>query len=82
LSGRPTWRTVTGGSQTYVAAFQKQFQGTIKVGQSVDAVSAGDTCAYVSVGGQMHSFDKVVIATHADQAWRLLAEQDLLLQCN
>jgi len=74
LSGRPTWRTVTGGSKTYVDAFQKQFQGTIHLGQPVDAVSAGGTCAHVSVGGQVRSFDKVVIATHADQAWRLLSD--------
>lgn len=74
LSGRPTWRTVTGGSKTYIEAFQKQFQGTIKIGQPVDAVSSGHTCEHVSLGGHRLSFDKVVIATHADQAWRLLVD--------
>jgi uncharacterized protein len=72
LSGRPVWRTVVGGSKTYVDAFQTQFKGTIRLGGNVDQVSATETGSVVAVGGREFVFDKVVIATHADQALRLL----------
>jgi predicted NAD/FAD-binding protein len=74
LSGRPVWRTVVGGSKTYVDAFQTQFEGRIRLGSPVDRVSATETGSLVAVGGREWAFDKVVIATHADQALRLLSD--------
>ena len=75
LSNRPIWRTVEGGSRTYVEAMARQFSGRFAIGDPVRSVrrfagGAGITTA----GGVTLSFDHVVIAAHADQALDILAD--------
>lgn len=84
LTGRPVWRTVSGGSRRYVARLREDFQGRIIAGRAVRGVrrlSAG--VGIVDDAGVETHFDQVVIATHADQALALLeqpshAERDVL----
>ena len=74
IFGSPQWRTVTGGSQAYVA----------KVGALVHEVRTGtkvtsvlETPAGVEItdgNGEVSSYDAVVVATHPGQALALLAE--------
>ncbi|MEU7764293.1 FAD-dependent oxidoreductase [Nocardia sp. NPDC049190] len=74
VSGSPTWRTVTGGSATYVHAIANRLDHVLvatpvrAVHRLVDAVVIRDDADEVQV------FDAVVIATHPAQALRLLAE--------
>jgi predicted NAD/FAD-binding protein len=72
VSGSPAWRTITGGSRTYVDQIAKVLHA-VHSGtpvRSVRRTSAGveirDEC------DQMSPFDHVVMATHADEALRLL----------
>ncbi len=72
---RPQWMTVVGGSYSYVKAFQKLFNGKIKLNAHIDKVfrQAGGVRLQFA-DGHSETFDRVVIATHADQALRLLGD--------
>ena len=74
VTGSPPWRTVTGGSQTYVDLIGKQLTA-IRTGAPVRSVRRHQGGAEVTAGpGAPQRFDAVVIATHPDQALRLLAD--------
>ena len=75
LSGRPTWRTVTGGSREYVTRLTRPFADRIRRGVEIACVErAGGKTIIVETNGTRDVFDHVVIATHADEALALLAE--------
>ncbi|MEU9205307.1 FAD-dependent oxidoreductase [Streptomyces sp. NPDC048332] len=74
VGGSPAWRTVTGGSAAYVDRVTKQLaavrtstpvRSVRRHTDGVDVVTADDTT---------EPFDSVVIATHPDQALRILAD--------
>lgn len=73
ISGHPPWYFVKGGSHTYVNAFLDSFQGTEIKQRAITRISRADgrvTLCFKKDTPQV--FDAVVIATHADQALRLL----------
>ena len=77
LSGRPPWRTVEGGSRAYVERLTQSFGDRIRTGQPVRSVRRLPDGVEITAGnGDPQRFDHVVIATHADQALRLLADPD------
>jgi uncharacterized protein len=72
VSGSPPWRTVTGGSRCYVERAAKRLS-EVRLGSPVRSVRRHDDHVRVrDAAGQPHRFDAVVIATHPDQALRLL----------
>ncbi len=72
---RPLWRTVVGGSFSYVKAFKPDFQGDIRLNAEVQKLYRDDRGVCLQFAdGRMEKYDKVVIATHADQALRLLGD--------
>jgi uncharacterized protein len=75
LWGRPVWRTVAGGSREYVSRITAPFAERIQVSTPIAAIRrlAGGV-ELRDAGGRTHLFDEVVIATHADQALRMLAD--------
>ncbi|RQX02552.1 NAD(P)/FAD-dependent oxidoreductase [Micromonospora inaquosa] len=73
VSRSPGWRTVRGGSRAYVEAVAAKLR-TVRTGAAVRAVHRhADGATVRDVTGAARDFDGVVIATHADQALRLLA---------
>jgi predicted NAD/FAD-binding protein len=79
----PGWRTVTGGSRTYVERIAKQLT-TVAAGVPVRAIRRvpGGVDIRDGDGGTRH-FTRAVVATHPDEALRLLdpptaAERDVL----
>jgi uncharacterized protein len=71
--GSPTWRTVVGGSARYV---EKVAAGVADLRVGSPVVSVWETADGVVVedgDGGLERFDGVVVATHPDQAVRLLA---------
>lgn len=73
LSNRPRWRTVVGGSRTYVDALTHRFRDNIRLGQGVTAIRRRQDGVEVrDCNGDADRFDEVVISTHADQALALL----------
>ena len=74
VTGSPTWRTVTGGSATYVDRLVERLPDVRKE-SPVTAVARHDDGVDVLVaGGHTTTFDRAVVATHADQALALLAD--------
>ena len=70
---RTRWRTVTGGSETYVRAVLGRIGGRVHLGTEVKAVRRdADGVTVETSRGETRRFDKVVVATHPDQALRLL----------
>jgi len=75
LKGRPQWHTVIGGSYQYVYAFLRQFKGKVRKDSPVETIQRDNVGVKVILRNQQQlQFDKVVVATHADQALRLLAD--------
>ena len=73
VGNRPTWKTVKGGSNSYIKAFLKQFPGTIKTGVPVTNIHRNPTSVSVRLeNNEVIESHYVIIATHADQALRLL----------
>ncbi|WP_282607252.1 NAD(P)/FAD-dependent oxidoreductase [Pelagibius sp. Alg239-R121] len=84
-TGRPQWRTVSGGSKSYVARVEKSLDGEIRLNTAVTALrrhSGGVSLRDSS--GREENFDQVVLACHADQALSILSgdadaqERDIL----
>ncbi|EWT02473.1 amine oxidase [Intrasporangium oryzae NRRL B-24470] len=74
VTGSPTWRTVVGGSGTYVDRLVERLPD-VRRDSPVAAVTRHDDGVDVRVEGQpVVTFDRAVIATHADQSLEILAD--------
>jgi len=70
---KPTWRTVEGGSREYVTRLHAAFAGRTVLNAGVVGVArdaGGATLRFAD--GRSERFDAVLLATHSDQALRLL----------
>lgn len=78
LSGRPAWRTVSGGSCEYVRKLAAAFQGTIRLNAQIAEVTRHASGVTVrDVNGHAEGFDHVVIASHSDEALHMLGDADM-----
>ncbi|MFD5117521.1 NAD(P)/FAD-dependent oxidoreductase [Streptomyces sp. NPDC058391] len=74
ISGSPVWRTVSGGSRSYVDQIAKRLDA-VHTSTAVQAVHRhADGVEIVAADGSAQRYDSVVIAVHPDQALRLLAD--------
>ncbi len=79
LRDRPRWRTITGGSRTYVEALTAPFADRIRLQSPVHKIVArsdarGEPQVEVLTEAGPECFDRIVLATHSDQALRLLGD--------
>ena len=79
LAGRPAWRTVTGGSRRYIEALTAPFSDRIRLRTAVHKIvthdgGCGSRLVEVLTRGGPELFDRVIVATHSDQALRMLAD--------
>lgn len=72
--GRFKWRTVTGGSRTYVDAISSKLGAGLRLGAGVSSIRRGADGVELRVGDGVERYDRVVIATHADEALSLLED--------
>lgn len=74
--GRGLWRTVVGGSHTYVASLREAIRGEVRRGVRVSGVRrlADGTVEVRDSTGRAERFDQVVLAVHGDQALALLED--------
>lgn len=74
VGGSPVWRTVTGGSRRYVDRVAERLD-TVRTTAPVRALRRhADGAEIVTGDGATAAYDAVVVATHPDQALRLLAD--------
>ncbi|HYH87972.1 MAG TPA: FAD-dependent oxidoreductase [Solirubrobacteraceae bacterium] len=72
---RPKWRTVAGGSHRYVEALTAPWRDRLRLSTPVERITRHP--GHVTVTPRGHDaerFDHVVLATHSDQALKLLAD--------
>jgi uncharacterized protein len=72
---RPVWRTVKGGSRSYVEKLTSAFRDRLRLGCAVTSIQRTSHGAVVndSHGGH-ESYDHIVIASHSDQALAMLSD--------
>jgi uncharacterized protein len=75
LNTQHQWMTVDGGSRQYRDRLIAPFRGSIQLGRAAVRVirnGPGRGVTVMTADGAPHAFDRVIVATHADQALRLL----------
>jgi len=72
------WETVTGGSTRYVEKVKSLLKRPIRTGQKVISIKRDKDKVIVKSATGEEVFDKVIIATHADQALQVLEEPTAL----
>jgi predicted NAD/FAD-binding protein len=74
LSDAPQWSVVEGGSRAYVEKIRGQL-ADVRVSAEVHSVARKEDCVIVTDHAEeQHEFDRVVLATHADEALHLLGD--------
>jgi uncharacterized protein len=73
FTGSPAWRTVVGGSRTYVDRVVKHLSGVFTSTPVTAVAIRGDGVEIRTADGDASLLQRVVVATHADTALALLA---------
>lgn len=77
VEGRPKWRTVVGGSYQYVKVLTRSFQNRIYLNMPVKQVKRQNgRVSVVFNNGSEKLYDEVIMATHANQSIKLVANMD------
>ncbi|HEU5104803.1 MAG TPA: FAD-dependent oxidoreductase [Solirubrobacterales bacterium] len=75
LRNRPKWRTVSGGSRSYVEAISAPWLDRVRLRAPVRRIERlPDGVRIEADGCETEEFDQVVIATHSDQALAMLGD--------
>lgn len=73
LRNRPVWRTIKGGSHSYLKAFQNSFTGQINHDEAaVKIIRHSQKIEILTSQNRRHFFDAAVLACHADDALSLI----------
>jgi predicted NAD/FAD-binding protein len=72
FTNRPQWRTIRGGSHNYVRALIAPWRERLRLNAPVQAIERFEDRVQIRTPGMCETFDHVVLATHSDQALRLL----------
>lgn len=73
VKGSPTWRTVVGGSRSYVDRIAALLPD-VRLSEPVSVIQRRADAVEVTTANGTFIFDRVVIATHADQALTMLVD--------
>jgi uncharacterized protein len=75
VKNRPQWRVIKGGSREYVKRLTAPFKDRIRLNQAITSVKRLPTHVEVkTASGATERFDQLFIATHSDQALRMLSD--------
>lgn len=79
VNDRPVWRTVVGGSRSYLGPLCRSFASTIRTDAPVISVRRDEPGVLVrwkpaTEAAREERFDHVIMACHSDQALKLLAD--------
>lgn len=72
IINRPNWYVISGGSQSYIPKLIKRFQDKIHLNSPVTKVLRDDCQITVVTAKGAQIFDKVIFATHSNQALSIL----------
>jgi predicted NAD/FAD-binding protein len=76
ISARPDWMTIPGGTQQYIDAVMADFPSDrVHLKSEVTGLIPGKNGAvFLSVNDKVEVFDHVILATHGDQAMKILGQ--------
>jgi predicted NAD/FAD-binding protein len=79
VNDRPVWRTVVGGSRSYLGPLCRSFANSVRLDAPVISVRRDDPGVLVrwkppTEAAREERFDHVIMACHSDQALKLLAD--------
>lgn len=75
INDQPQWYHVEGGSHSYVNAFLKSFRGNVFLNREVKHIRRANGGIILStVESGEETYDRVVIAAHADEAFAMLVD--------
>ncbi|MFE9559689.1 NAD(P)/FAD-dependent oxidoreductase [Streptomyces sp. NPDC006487] len=74
VGGSPSWRTVEGGSARYVERLRDRLDAVYPATPVRALARTREGVSVTTAGGATGLYDSVVVAVHADQALRLLAD--------
>ena len=77
VTGKPMWRSVVGGSRTYVATAARTFSGDVFESEPVERVRRVGDGIELSTPRRTARYDAVVLATHPPETLAMLAEPTL-----
>ena len=73
VKNRPSWQTISDGSIRYIESFKKSFNGEIRLNSKVTHINKSEESSSLTINGnQSEAFDRVIVATHADTAAKLV----------
>lgn len=76
VNNRPEWRTITGGSASYVNALTESFIHKIRLNIPIESVRRLKTSVRIKpLFSEEEKFDYVFFACHSDQALKLLSDK-------
>jgi len=78
LTDRPPWRTVDGGSRAYVDRLTAKYRDRVRYQGVRDIKRFADHVIVEDDSGVRDTYDHVVIAGHADEAFGMLSDPDAL----
>jgi len=74
---QPQWLVIQGGSRRYVEKIVRPFQAGIRLNCPIKTIRRSDDAVHLTLAdGTSERFDKVVVASHSDQALALLGDPD------
>jgi predicted NAD/FAD-binding protein len=76
VTDRPQWRTVDGGSREYVRLLTASYRDRVRFGGVRSVRRAANEVVVEDHTGAIEHFDHVVMAAHADETFRMLADPD------
>lgn len=75
ITNRPEWRTVDGGSREYVRRITERYADKVQLANGAKSIRRKGGVVFIEDNnGVIHRFDKVLIATHGDEALSLLSD--------
>jgi predicted NAD/FAD-binding protein len=75
LHKKVKWQVIQGGSRNYVEPLTRPFRDRVRLNSPVEWVKRDAGGVEVkTIGGEIEHFDRVVIATHSDQALGILSD--------
>ena len=74
VNDRPQWYCVEGGSHMYIKELTSRLKKPVLLNSRVTDVVREDNIVKLKINGNNQSFDKVIFATHSDQALKILGD--------
>jgi len=75
VEDRPQWKVIKGGSRQYVSPLIDSFKDCIRLNSPVQKISRRpDGVKVTNTNGDSNVFDRVVVATHSDQALEMIED--------